>query len=138
MESASHEGSLKRICGPALSLLKSLVTSDILISTNNVNIFYERFVSLPQQEIMKINFSKHIVPTKNMVSKVPKEVVNQQRQDAVELLGLLVYSRQNTLGDVEPFDVDALVNNNDRCKERLRLWMKRFEADRVIIYIHTV
>jgi len=54
----NHKGELKRICRPALGLLRWLVTHDS--ESEEGNMFYARFVALPLDDLRQLNFSMHI------------------------------------------------------------------------------
>lgn len=135
VESASHDGYLKRICPNVLSLLYALVTSTELSTEEEGNIFYEHFIRLPESELIKINFSKHIAYSKKIINTAgfSKQGLHRQRREALELLGILVQNHLNKDGDPEPVNRELLIRNDPKSKDKLKAWLKKVDAQKVCI-----
>lgn len=135
VESASHDGFLKRICPNVLSLIHALVTSTELSTETEGNIFYEHFIRLPETELLKINFSKHIAYSKKILNTAgfSKASLHRERREALELLGILVQNHLNSDGDPEPVNKDQLLKNDAKSKDKLRVWLKKVDAQKVIM-----
>ena len=148
VESSSHEGSLKRICPPALSLLTTLIGPKSPYADKPNNMFLDRLIRLPINELVKINFAKHIIPnqgkvltkiTGNITGNANKQTLKAQRRDALELLSLLIYDHLNSDDEPETLDIDQLLNFNNKAKEKLKVFMKKHETERVsthTLYTH--
>ena len=138
VESASHDGFLKRICPNVLSLVHALVTSTDLSTESEGNIFYEHFIRLPESELLKFNFSKHIAYSKKILNTAgfSKQGLHRQRREALELLGILVQNHLNRDGEPEPINQVLLLKNDSKSKDKLKAWLKKIDAHKVR-YTHT-
>ena len=63
-----HAGQLKRIAATAVSLLSFLLTLETT-EEDAENIFYERFLQLPVNDLVKVNFYRHIGVSTGKVRK---------------------------------------------------------------------
>lgn len=139
VESESHEGSLKRICSYVLILLHSLVVSSTLPGGLYGNVFYLHFISLPEEDLLKINFTKHIAPDKKSVlTGITGAAVTQysraiHKKAALELLSLISRNHINVEGEPDPIDVNILIRNNSRCKEKFRKWKSKNQSELVCV-----
>jgi len=138
VESASHDGFLKRICPNVLSLIYSLITSTDLSTETEGNIFYEHFIRLPESELLKFNFSKHIAYSKKILNTAgfSKQGLHRQRREALELLGILVQNHVNRDGEPEPINQVLLLKNDTKSKEKLKAWLKKNDAHKVCMYTY--
>ncbi len=140
VESNSHEGSLKRICGHALSLVHTLVYARDISSSSNGNPFYDHFIQMPQEDLLKINFTRHIAPGKKSGLTVVAEAAGAQNTRsrskvlAMELLGLLVDAHVGADGEPDPIDVNLYLNNSEKGKERFRKWSAKNKTEKVRLH----
>jgi hypothetical protein len=127
-DSEKHGGQLKRICGPIIAFLRWLVSFD------EDNIFYERFVHLPVDELMKINFPKHIL-RHNKDGKINISIPGQSRsgsvEDAFDLLSIVLADHRSVEGEVDPVDISYLVGGSKLCQDRFEEWLHKSSAEHV-------
>ena len=139
--SSKHDGQLKRICAPVISLLRSLV----VLEFENENIFYERFVHCPIADLLTVNFDKHIEP---IVSKKggaaattaggmmrTSKITGSSRvggaEDALELLAILATDHRSAEGENEVVDLKELLHDNKSCLDKVNQYMRGSKGDQV-------
>ncbi len=114
VESDSHKNQLKRICGPIVSMIKVLVNLDF---GDADNIFLERFIRLPLDDLLQLNFCAHILQSQK--DKSP------QAGDIFQLISLLLRDHRNSSTDTpDPLEVDALLEGNETCRGILLRWLQ--------------
>jgi hypothetical protein len=148
LNSEKHEGQLKRITAPAISLIKWLVTQEFKEADGSEaeNVFYGRFIQLPVSVLAKINFAKHITQGGGVSSSgVPgaggisggfggkfnkaKLLTGQSRmgnsEDAMALLAILLRDHRTPEGQPDPVDTHTLLGGDRDCIEKLQTWMQQ-------------
>lgn len=124
--SSKHDGQLKRICAPVISLLRHLV----VMESANGNVFYDRFVQLPLEDVIQVHFAKHIVSYSKSIA-VPGQTRNGSSEDALELLAILYNDHRNMEGELEAMDLDLLTSGSKKCKDKLHHFIQKSNADHV-------
>jgi len=127
VSSEKHTGQLKRICGPLISFLRWLV------SYEDDNIFYERFVHLSVDDLNKISFAKHIL--RGSDGKLSLSIPGQSRggssEDAFELLSILLLDHRNVEDEVEPIDVGFLLDGSKVAQDHFEEWLQKSNLEHV-------
>jgi hypothetical protein len=132
IESEKHDGHLKRVCAPAINLLHWLVTF------NGDDMYYERFIRLPKDELVKINFPKHILqPQQENKLSLSKSKVNTI-DNVFELLSILLHDHRNFEDDLEAVDIPYLLGGSKLCQDRLEDWLQKANLEHVSLCISTV
>jgi hypothetical protein len=131
IDSEKHEGQLKRICQPAISLITWLVTFD---GYSGENIFYERFAQTSIQDLLKINFTKHILNENNdanndIFSFFTTNTRIGSSEDAMELLSIIMRDHRTIDGESEIVDVNVLLNHKIQCREMFTQWIQKHFAE---------
>lgn len=134
LSSVKHDGQLKRICAPIISLLRLLVFLEP--DENYGNPYCEQFVRLPLVELSKLNFHKHILregegSISNAFSGGKLRLGNSEH--ALELLLLLKDCHMTPAGDEDPIDIKVLLGNHPVCEERFIEWAQQRTNETVII-----
>ena len=125
VESDSHKNQLKRICGPVVSMIKVLINIDF---GDADNIFLERFIRLPLDDLLQMNYCAHI-----LASQKDK---NPQASDIFQLISLLLRDHRNSSTDLpEPLEVDALLEGNETCQEIFLRWL-HVAASSEVLYVY--
>ena len=126
VDSEKHDGQLKRICAPLISLLRWLVTFP------DDTIYYERFIHLSKDELVKVNFPKHILKTE---AKGTINISTNQRsgssEDAFELLCILINDHRNLEDEVDPIDIMFLLKGSQQCQEKFEEWLQKANLEHV-------
>jgi hypothetical protein len=160
--SSKHDGKLKRICAPVISLLHSLIKVQMQPAGEdggNTNIFYEKFVQIPVADLLLINFAKHIEPITNKSSGpqmtlksatkfAAKTAVGSSSasgstrvggyDDALHLLKIILTDHRSLDGDPDPVDLLELIpagEENRKCREKVEQYMQRTAADMVSRFV---
>jgi hypothetical protein len=135
MRSEKHDGQLKRICGPCVSLVKWLITFKGYTEETGGNPFYDRLVQLNVSELMKINFPKHIIqlPDKDSILNV-KTITGESRsgssEDAMEILSFLIRDHRGLNEESTAFDlVDKLLEKSKVCRDKFKKWLERGDIE---------
>lgn len=128
IESDKHPGQLKRICGPLLSFVRWLLHQTDDIYLNN-------FVKLPQEELYKINFPKHIL-NQSESGKLTIHIGGassrgSKADDAFELLHILYQDHRNSEDEQEPIDINYLLQGDTVCYDRFHTWLQKSNLDTV-------
>eukprot|EP00981_Chlorochromonas_danica_P006020 scaffold1244_cov162-Ochromonas_danica.AAC.56 len=128
VDSEKHDGQLKRICGPIITFLHWLV------SYEEDSIYYDRFMRLPMDELLKINFSKHILrSTDNKLAiTIPGHSRSGSAEDAFELLAMLLADHRNLEDDPEPIDIGILLNGSKACQDRFEEWLQKSNINQTL------
>eukprot|EP01033_Poteriospumella_lacustris_P015418 gene15418-11025_t len=126
IESDKHPGQLKRICGPLLSFVRWLLHQTDDIYLNN-------FVKLPQEELYKINFPKHIL-NQSESGKLTIHIGGassrgSKADDAFELLHILYQDHRNSEDEQEPIDINYLLQGDTVCYDRFHTWLQKSNLD---------
>ncbi|RYG99531.1 hypothetical protein EON65_50205, partial [archaeon] len=125
-DSEKHDGQLKRICGPVISLLRWLVTYE------EDTIFYERFVHLTAEELVKINFPKHILRnSSNLKLNLPGQSRSGSSEDAFELLSILLSDHRNIEDEVDPLNMDYLLCSDKMCMQAFEDWLQTSNTEHI-------
>ena len=70
LDSENHAGQLKRICAPIIKFIRWLITlepnEEVVNPESFDNAYRRRFLCLPEHELRKINFPKHILHEKEV------------------------------------------------------------------------
>ena len=130
LNSEKHDGQLKRICAPAIHLLRWLITFKGYDEKNGHNIFYDRFIQLPEKEYLKLNFSKHIITIdKDMnllkVAGMKGESRSGNYEDAMEILSYIVRDHKGVNGEPDPIELNYLIENNRTCRDKFLKWLQK-------------
>ena len=126
LASGNHDGQLKRICGPCISLLRWLVQFDT--DGDDDNIFFDRFVALPQEELLRINFIKHMLnEDKSTLGMASGR--SGSTEDAMELLSLIVTCHVTVEGDEDPLDVNSFLMDNKVCRDRFTAYLQKTASE---------
>lgn len=124
--SSKHDGQLKRTCLTAIQFLKTLVT----IGDASGDVFRERFFSLPVHELLKINFATHI--TSDHASNI---ISGQSRygssKDAFEIMSLLAREHLDQDGQIDPLDINVLIDNDSTCHQKYMAWLQQSAAEEI-------
>jgi hypothetical protein len=137
LDSGKHEGQLKRIAGPVVGLIRYLVSIDSSeFLAGGENVFYERFIQLSMDELVKINFPKHILNDTGGVNHNKSKIIPGNSRlgsgdDAMALLSILIRDHRNLEGENDPIDVNYLLRENPLCKEKLQFWLQRSASEQV-------
>jgi hypothetical protein len=132
--SDNHDGQLKRICGPIISLIKWLITMDT--EDEYGNIYRDRFIHFPAEDLLKINFIKHVnIKGESKVSK-SLGAMGQSRQgsvnDAFEILSIICLEHRSLEDDEDdPIEPGYFLENNKLCLERFSAWQRENNIDNV-------
>lgn len=125
IESEKQPGQLKRTSGPLLSFVRWLLHQTDDIYLNN-------FVRLSPEELVKINFPKHIL-NQNESSKLGITIGRQSRgghaDDAFELLHILYQDHRNAEDEQDPIDINFLLHNDSVCYDRFHAWLQKSNLD---------
>lgn len=128
LDSDKHNGQLKRIASPSISLLKWLLTINY-DDESQENIFHERFIRLSVPLIKKVNFTKHILNDTGNKIVATSRLGNSD--DAFTLLEILMKDHRNDEGELDPIDVLDLLDNNSICRERFNQWLQKSSAEQI-------
>lgn len=131
MDSSQHGGELKRIAGPAIGLVRWLITlSPFGPDPDNLyNMFFEIFVSLTLEELSRINFIKHILGEEKSGGMFGNSR-GGSANDALEILAILMREHRNPDGDQpEPIDITLLLGDNKTCRDRLNQYMQKSNSE---------
>lgn len=127
VDSDKHDGQLKRICGPLISFLRWLVTFEA------DTIYFDRFVHLPQEDLYKINFPRHIL--KQGEGKLALNIPGQSRggstDDAFYLLSLLINEHKNIDDEPDPINCSNLLRSNKLCQSKFEEWLQKSNLQQV-------
>lgn len=124
LDSGKHGGQLKRICAPAIGLLRWLVQMESY-SDEEENIFFERFVQLPVTELAKINFQKHVLNQSEGGSLLSRgQSRSGSADDAMELLAVLMANHRTVNGEDDPIEVEEILTDRV-ARERFAAWLKQ-------------
>lgn len=126
--SSNHGGQLKRICSDVISLIKILITLEP--DEYGENIFFDRFMKIPVNNLREMNFSKHISPegTSNFFSSTSR---SGNVNDAFEILSLILEFHVNADDEPEPVDLNYLLQENVQSLESFRAWLRHSAAEEV-------
>lgn len=137
LNSGKHSGQLKRICAPAISLIRWLISFQDFIGEN---IFYERFIVLTLDDYKKINFEKHILNQngkelqfKSNADKIRSKTTTRDGsgEDAFILLKVILNDHRNSdSGEAEPIPLSSLIQEK-ACLDKLDQLFKKFSANEV-------
>lgn len=133
MKSEKHNGQLKRICAPAIELLRYLVTLES--DSERGNFYYDRFVHLSFSDLKLINFPKHIQlgPGKFAYSG-KKQQMESNDEDAFVLLTIILGDHRTPEGKINILDINDFLLFNDVCNEKYTYWLQNSStADQVMI-----
>lgn len=132
VDSEKHDGQLKRICGPIITFLHWL------ISFEEDSIYYDRFMRLPIDELLKINFSKHILRSADnkLAITIPGHSRSGSAEDAFELLAMLLADHRNLEDDPEPIDIGILLNGSKACQDRFEEWLQKSNVEHASDLFH--
>jgi hypothetical protein len=128
VDSEKHDGQLKRICAPLISLLRWLVTFP------DDTIYFDRFIHLSKEELVKVNFPKHITAADVLPSKTALNISSSRsgsRDDAFELLCVLINDHRSIDDEPDPIDIMFLLKGNQQCQEKFEDWLQRANLDHV-------
>lgn len=143
-DSVKHEGQLKRIAGPAIELIRWLISFDMTgqqqkigsnLAPNYDSIFYDQFICFTLEQLTKVNFSKHILGGMNMNSRNflgfggAKDIRSGSAADALELMAVLTRDHRDIDGNFEEVDVSELLNYNQYCKDVLEQYLTSRDAE---------
>lgn len=124
LDSEKHTGQLKRIAGPAIALIKWLITCT---EYGNDNIFYDRFVQLSEVEYIKMNFSKHI----NQEIKSQNSSRLGSSADAYLIITVITRDHRNPeTGEQDPLDLVVLISDKV-AREKYQAWLTKALAAQV-------
>ena len=128
LESDKHDGQLKRVAVPATNLLHALVTF------SEDEIYFDRFIRLPKDELVKINFPKHILrPTEgNKLTALTRSKADIN-DDVFELLSILLHEHLNAEGDLEAVDIPFVLQGSKICQDHFEEWLQKENLDHVRI-----
>jgi hypothetical protein len=127
IESDKHDGQLKRIAAPAITLLHALVTCA------DDEIYLDRFIRLTKEELFKINFPKHILrPADGRKLTTALTRAKTNTDDAVyELLSILLHEHLNVEGELEAVDMPFLLQGSKLCQDRFEEWLQKENLEHV-------
>lgn len=118
-------------------MVKWLITSE---SYQDENIFYDRFVHLPERYYRQINFSKHILNMNdrgktNSINLAANNSRSGNSEDAFVLLSIILKDHRNfeTL-DNEPLDLETLLPDKT-CRDKFTQWYQRTATQKVALLI---
>ncbi len=134
INSEKHDGKLKRICAPLIAFLRWLVHDPD-------EVYITQFVRLSAEELVKINFSKHILGAHddgNMkVSFNISGTRSGSSEDAFVLLHILANDHRNLEDEFDPIDLDYLLQGNRACRDRFSAWLNKSNFEIVRSTVHT-
>lgn len=110
VQSDKHKLSLKRICPFVIALISHLVSIDF--GEDYDNIFYERYIRLPQDELVGLNFLGHIqqASTAKEHAAFPSEGGKSYLHAIFELISLLLRDHYDATTDQpDPLELDILI-----------------------------
>ena len=131
IDSGKHGGQLKRICAPVIGLIRYLISLPPFgrdIESSEYNMFFEIFVTIPMQELSRINFVKHILGEADRGSLFGSNR-SGGANDALEILSILVRDHRTPEGDPDPIDVTQLLGDNKICRDRLNQYMQKTNSE---------
>lgn len=117
VQSEHHKAALKRICPVVMSLIGHLVSLDY--GDDSENIFFERYIRLPLDELIKLNFAAHMTEaTKQSTDKGPLNNVCQ-------LISLLLRDHCDVDTDQpDPLEIQSLLGDNGAITEHFMAWLQ--------------
>lgn len=125
-ESDKHDGQLKRIAQPSLDFLHWLVTFQ------GDEIYYQRFVMLPKEDLVKINFPKHIIILNDSSNKITNFMKLKGNNDNIfDLLSILLHDHRNAEDELEAVDISYLLGNSKMCQDRFEDWLQNANLEHV-------
>ena len=130
LDSDKHSGQLKRICGPVINLIHWLITLEV--NDELGNIYLERFVHLPLNELLKLNFTKHILNNTKSNNLLIGQTRSGSDEDAFKLLEILFVDHRNIEGDDDPLDPMQLLCDNKECFDIFERWMQKRTTEEVL------
>jgi hypothetical protein len=117
-----NSGQLKRICRSVIMLIRWLISHES--ESERGNFFYTQFVQLPLNELMALNFAKHIMGTK----KKKKNEGVDENEDIFVLLGVLVNDHRTPEGK----SIDDLLPGNNDAINLYNEWANSGEIEQVL------
>ena len=132
MKSDKNVGELKRICSPAIQLLRWLITHDTELERGNF--YYTRFVQLPLQKLKLIDLPKHILLYNNQ-SKQTLLLKGKSNSDdsSFVLLTIILNDYRTPEGKSNTIEMDDLLNYNDICHTKYDEWQEANKTNEVAI-----
>jgi hypothetical protein len=117
LDSEKHAGQLKRIAGPAIALVKWLIT---FTEYGNDNIFYDRFVQLSEADYIKMNFSKHI--NQDIKSQTTSRLGSSA--DAYLIITIITRDHRNPdTGEQDPLELIVLIPEKI-ARDKYQAWLQ--------------
>jgi hypothetical protein len=120
----NHKGELKRICRPALGLLRWLVTHES--ESEEGNMFYARFVALPLEDLRQLNFSTHIA--QGRLKKKKREVQGANENEHIFVLITILLADHRTEKGLPRVDASYFLTD-DECQRKYYDWNETSEFD---------
>ena len=96
------------------------------------SIYYDRFVRLGKEELVKINFPKHILKNEAKIAiNIPGQSRSGSAEDAFELLCILLSDHHNADDEVDQIDLKFLLKGNQLCQEKFEEWLQKSNLEHV-------
>ncbi len=95
--------------------------------------FLDRFVSLPREELSKINFIKHIMPNADE-GKLSLGLSNSRTgsaEDAMEILSVVLTYHRDADGMDDPIDISYFLGDNKACRDKFSSWLQKTANEEV-------
>lgn len=136
VQSEHHKASLKRICPFVMSLISHLVGLDF--GDDKENIFYERYIRLPLNDLLKLNFVAHInEANKSAKDKSASSVLsNIPLSNVFQLISLQLRDHFNPETDAsDPIELQALIGQNEAITEQFVAWLQLSATNEIAVNV---
>lgn len=95
------------------------------------SIYYDRFIRLPAQELVKINFPKHILGLTDSKFSLKSKNKDSGSEEAFELLSILISEHRNIDDEIEPIDLPLLLHDDKMCRDKFEAWLQKTNSEHV-------
>lgn len=117
---------MKRICVHVITTIQHLIKIDF--GEESFNVFFERFIRLPLDDLLKLNFCAHI-----QLGKRDKTI---GIAGVCELISVLLRDHRNAETDAsEPIDVNELLDGDEDCRAAFIQWLQAASSIDVCVVI---
>ncbi|CAM9693922.1 unnamed protein product [Chrysoparadoxa australica] len=120
--STGTTGAFKRTAAPCLGLLKWLVTLEDPSGRMEANIFNERFLQVPLEELQQMQLDLHLLPPPGRSAKAASRMGNTS--EACELLSLQLQGHKDENGEPEEIAMHEILYS-EVSREIFMDWLKK-------------
>ncbi len=129
VDSDSKKNQLKRICVYVIATIQHLIKIDF--GEDSFNVFFERFIRLPLEDLQKLNFCAHM--------QLGKRDKNVGIAGVCELISVILRDHRNAETDLaEPIDINELLDGDEDCRSAFLQWLQAASSVDVRIVLHVL